>query len=173
MAGRLVLLVLLVPYVLWLVCSYEYHFLDGVNLAFHEAGHLFLAFFGTTLQFLGGTLGQLFFPVACAVHFLRRDQPFEACLMGIWACESGMYAARYIADAQEQILPLVGGHIHDWHWLLSRWGVLGSCEAIGAAVHGIASVGAVACLTLGASMLAREHRACRSEERPLAVTPQA
>ena len=49
---------------LWLVFDYEYHFLDGVNLAFHEAGHLFFAFFGQTLQFLGGTLGQLLFPLA-------------------------------------------------------------------------------------------------------------
>jgi hypothetical protein len=30
--------------------------LDLVNLAFHEAGHLFLAPFGRTLHYLGGTL---------------------------------------------------------------------------------------------------------------------
>lgn len=155
MAGRLILLVALVPYVLWLVFSYENHFLDGVNLAFHEAGHLFFAFLGTTMHFLGGTIGQLLFPVACAVHFLRREQPFEACVMGIWGCESGMNAARYIADAQDQILPLVGGHIHDWHWLLSRWGALGACETIASVLHALSSIGAVAFLLGGASLLAR------------------
>ncbi len=162
MAGRLGLLVLLVPYVLWLVFDYEYHFLDGVNLLFHEAGHVFLSFFGMTLQVLGGTIGQLFFPVACAVHFLRRSQAFEACIVGIWGCESGMYAARYIADAQEQILPLVGGHIHDWHWLLSRWGTLGACETIGAFVHGLSSMGAVGLLALATRVVLREHRAAGS-----------
>ena len=121
--------------------------------------HVFLSFFGTPLQVLGGTIAQLFFPIACAVHFLKRGQAFEACVVGIWGCESGMYAARYIADAQEQILPLVGGHIHDWHWLLSRWGVLGSCKTLGALAHGLSSIGAVALLALAASRVVREHQA--------------
>ena len=164
MAGRVALLLLLVPYVAWLVFDYEYHFLDGVNLLFHEAGHVFLSFFGMTLQVLGGTIGQLFFPVACAVHFLRRGQRFEACVVGIWGCESGMYAARYIADAQEQILPLVGGHIHDWHWLLSRWGVLGACEEIGWVVHALSSLGAIALLGLAAHLCLQEHRENRARE---------
>ncbi len=169
MAGRLGLLALLVPYVLWLVFAYEYHFLDGANLLFHEAGHVFLSFFGVTLQVLGGTLGQLFFPMACAVHFLRRDQAFEACVVGIWGCESGMYAARYIADAQEQVLPLVGGHIHDWNWLLSRWGALGSCETIGSVVHALSSIGAIALLAFAGSWVVREQRAGRRDADAVAT----
>ena len=148
--GRVLALLLLAPYVAWLAFAYRYHFLDGVNLAFHEAGHLFFGFFGTTAHFLGGTLGQLFFPVACAIHFLQRGRRFDACVMGIWLCESAMYAAEYIADAQVQALPLVGGHVHDWHWLLSRWGLLAHCETIGGAVHLAASLGALGCLVLAA-----------------------
>jgi len=73
MLAKRLLLVLLSAYVLWLAFAYEYHFIDGVNLLFHEAGHLFLGFFGRTVHFLGGTIGQLFFPVACAVHFIQSS----------------------------------------------------------------------------------------------------
>ncbi|HPG26708.1 MAG: hypothetical protein H6748_09880 [Spirochaetaceae bacterium] len=139
------LVLAIAPYVVWLVFRYEYHFLDGVNLAFHEAGHLFLGFGGKTLHFLGGTIAQLFFPAACLFHFLARRQPIEAAICGIWLGESLMYAARYVADARDQVLPLVGGHVHDWGWLLSRWGLIDRCETIGTGLHVLASAIVVGC----------------------------
>ena len=148
---RRLLVVALAPYVVWLVFAYEYHFLDGVNLALHEGGHLVLAFGGTTLHFLGGTFGQLFFPVAFAVHFARRGEPFEALICLLWLGESGMNVARYLGDAQAQALPLVGGHIHDWNWLLSRWGLLESCEALAMGVHLLSS----ACVVVAFGLAAR------------------
>ncbi len=146
MVAKRIFLILLLPYVGWLAFAYEYHFLDGVNLLFHEAGHLFLGFMGPTIHFLGGTIGQLFFPVACAVHFIQASKPYEAWVMGIWFAESLMYTARYLGDAQTMSLPLVGGHIHDWNWLLSRWGGLSSCESIATTLHLVAVVIAGACL---------------------------
>jgi hypothetical protein len=138
LAKRLLVLAL-APYALWLVFAYHYHFLDGVNLAFHEAGHLFFGLLGRTLHFLGGTLGQLFFPAACIVHFLRQDRPFEAAVCGVWLGESGMYVAEYMADARALALPLVGGHIHDWNWLLHRAGLLNHAERLGALTHVLSS----------------------------------
>lgn len=135
MIAKRLLLVALMAYVSWLTFAYEYHFLDGVNLLFHEAGHFFFGFMGETVQFLGGTLGQLFFPIACAMHFAQTDKHFEAWLMGVWFAESLMNIARYLGDAQAMALPLVGGHIHDWNWLLSRWGVLSSSEEIATMLH--------------------------------------
>ena len=132
-------------YVVWLTFAYDYHFLDGVNLLFHEAGHVFLAFFGQTLQFMGGTLGQLFFPIACALHFAQTRRFFETALMGIWLAESLMNTARYLGDAQAQALPLVGGHIHDWNWLLQKWGVLAHCETIASGLHLVACILAICC----------------------------
>jgi hypothetical protein len=145
MSAKRLLLIPVLGYVAWLVLAYDYHFLDGVNLLFHEAGHVFLGSFGETLHFLGGTLGQLFFPIACGVHFLQRQQRYESWLMGVWLAESLMYSARYLGDARDQVLPLVGGHIHDWGFLLGRWGLIDHCEAIAAVLHGVASALAVAC----------------------------
>lgn len=166
MLAKRLLVATLVPYVGWLVFSYEYHFLDGVNLAFHEAGHLFFSFLGQTLHVLGGTIAQLFFPAACCGHFLRRQQPVEAALCCIWFAESLMYTARYLADAQAQALPLVGGHIHDWHWLLSHAGLLAHCEAIGNLLHVVASMAAGAALVWAARRAFLPDACASSVSRP-------
>ena len=155
MTGRWLLLAVLTPYVGWLVFAYEYHLIDGVNLAIHEAGHIIFGFFGQTAHFLGGTLAQLMFPAAFVGQFLYQGKGFDACVLGVWFCESLMYAAKYIADARVQALPLVGGHIHDWNWLLSRWGMLGNCQQLGTALHAAASLGAVGLLLTAAGLLLR------------------
>jgi len=144
---RWVIMAALVPYAFWLIFAYDYHFIDHVNLVFHEAGHVIFTPFGQTMHFLGGTIGQLFFPVAVAVNFWRQDQRFEAGLGGVWFAESGMYAAHYMGDAQARVLPLVGGGIHDWHFLFSRWGVLAHAERIAGFFH------FMACLLLVASLI--------------------
>ncbi len=146
MLAKRLFLIPVSAYVLWIVFDYKYHFLDGANLLFHEGGHIFLAFFGQTFHFLGGTIGQLFFPVACARHFVQQQKFFETFLMGIWFAESLMNTARYLGDAVAQSLPLVGGHIHDWNWLLSRWGLLEHCQGIETGLHVFASLMAIACL---------------------------
>jgi len=153
---RWALVAVLALYVVWLVFGYQYHFLDGVNLLLHEAGHVFFGLLGQTLQFLGGTLGQLAFPVMFLVYFWRKQQRFEAYVVGIWLCESLMYTAEYMADARVMQLPLVGGHIHDWNWLLARWGMLRQAEDLGQTLHVIASLGAIAFLIATARELKRD-----------------
>jgi hypothetical protein len=148
MLFRRILALALVPYVAWLVLAYHYHFLDGVNLAFHEAGHLFFAPFGQFLHILGGTLGQLIVPGLCIAQFLREERPFEAAVCTVWLGESTLYMATYMADAQAQVLPLVGGGMHDWHWLLTRMGLLADCRLLGGLAHALGSGIAVAGLAI-------------------------
>lgn len=140
------LLAVLLPYSLWLIFAYDYHFIDHVNLAFHEAGHIFLTPFGETLHFLGGTIGQLFFPAAVAFHFWRQGQRFEAGIGMVWFSESLMYMAYYMSDAQARSLPLVGGGVHDWYFMFSQWGLLNRAEFIAGFFHVVASLLLVACL---------------------------
>jgi hypothetical protein len=134
-----ILALCLVPYAFWLVFAYEFHFIDWLNLLIHEGGHFMFTFFGEWLHFLGGTIFQLFIPMALALYFLYRRQKYESAFCGLWFGESMMYMARYIGDAQEQILPLIGG-IHDWNWMLSRMGLLSSCETIELFFHVVASI---------------------------------
>ena len=105
---RLAVIVSIGVYVIWLALAYRYHFLDGVNLLVHEAGHMILAPFGQIMSVLGGTLLQLAVPLAFVFYFRTRSQSFEAGVCGVWAAESAMYTAEYMADANALALPLIG-----------------------------------------------------------------
>lgn len=142
----------LVPYGLWLVFAYDYHFVDGANLLFHEAGHVFFGLLGQTIGILGGTLGQFVFPTAAAVHFLLRGARFEAAVCALWFGENLMYTARYIGDAKAMVLPRVGGEIHDWHFLLSKWGLLAHCEGLARATHATGSLVVLGAIAYAATL---------------------
>lgn len=98
--------------------------LDHVNLALHEAGHPIVGLFSSRLSVYGGTLFQLLFPLLFAFHFLRQRDSLGFAAAGIWTGESLMNVARYMRDARTQKLPLVGGGMHDWTEIFSRWGAL-------------------------------------------------
>lgn len=132
--------VCLLPYAVWLVLCYRYHFVDGANLFIHEAGHMVFLPLGQTLHVIGGTFWQLAFPIIVAGYFVWRHQYYEAAAGCLWLGESLMYTAVYVGDAVDMVLPRVGGHIHDWNWLLYRWGGLYQCETIAWYLHGIASL---------------------------------
>jgi hypothetical protein len=107
--------------------------MDLVNLAFHEAGHVFTRPFGETVHYLGGTLGQLAVPALLIGYFLvRARSPLGAAFSAWWLGESLVNVARYMSDARSLSLPLVGGGDHDWSWLFYRFGALeeGSVNAI-------------------------------------------
>ena len=141
MSAHRFLVLAAVPYAAWLVFAYDYHFIDHVNLAFHEAGHVFSRPFGMTAHVLGGTLLQLAMPAICAGHFARRAQWLEALLCCVWVGESLMYTGWYMRDAVAMALPLAGGgEIHDWNWLLRRFGGLGQCRLLAGMTHALASV---------------------------------
>ena len=116
-------------------------FLDRVNLAFHEAGHLFLIPFGSTLHYLGGTIGQLAVPAALVVTFRRSTppRPLGAAVCVWWCGENLVNIAAYMADARSLALPLVGGGDHDWNELFYRFGLLGedSVRAVSGATLGL------------------------------------
>ena len=98
--------------------------LDLVNLVFHEAGHVILRPLGSTLHLLGGTVFQIAVPAVLVAYFLtRRRDPFAAGACVWWLGESLANVARYMADARDLELPLIGGE-HDWNELFWRFGVL-------------------------------------------------
>jgi hypothetical protein len=135
--------VCLLPYAVWLVLFYRYHFVDGANLFIHEAGHMVFLPLGQTLHVLGGTFWQLAFPAIAAGYFWRRRQRYESAAVCLWFGESLMYTSVYVRDAMAMALPRVGGPIHDWNWLLYRMGLLGQCQIIAVVLHGLASTVAV------------------------------
>ncbi|HEX2188725.1 MAG TPA: hypothetical protein VHG51_07480 [Longimicrobiaceae bacterium] len=114
-----------------------WRFIDGVNLLLHEAGHPLFGVFGELMAVLGGTLMQLLFPLAFAVHFRRSAQPFAASASLAWLGESLFNVARYAADARARALPLLGGDDagHDWAYLLARFALLHRDQDVARAIR--------------------------------------
>jgi hypothetical protein len=98
--------------------------LDSANLALHEAGHPLVGIFSARATVYGGTLFQIFFPLAAAWHFRGVANPVGVASSIIWLGENLFNIARYMADARVQQLPLVGNGDHDWAEIFGRWGVL-------------------------------------------------
>ena len=73
--SRPALMAWLVFYVLFLLYAWSgrggFLMIDNVNLIVHEAGHLLFSYLGHTLMIWGGTILQLFVPLALAVYFAR------------------------------------------------------------------------------------------------------
>jgi hypothetical protein len=123
--GRVILISgLFLFYTRWLKTENYFSFLDYVNLAFHEAGHVFLGFFGRFISMLGGTVFQLLFPVICLVHLKRRGANLGWQLCLFWLGQSLLNISIYAGDAINQALPLVGGGEHDWTYLLTETGLI-------------------------------------------------
>ena len=173
MVLRRLLLAALVPYGLWLIFAYDYHFIDGANLLFHGAGHVFFGIFGMTIGILGGTLGQFVFPTAAGIRFLLTGRRFDAAVCAVWFGENLMYTARYMGDARAMVLPMVGGEIHDWNWLLSRWGLLDQCETLARATHALGSLVVLGALVAAALSLGEDSDPLRlPTSRPDEVPPR-
>jgi hypothetical protein len=112
----------------------SYRWLDSLDLAIHETGHLVFAFGGETLHILGGTLLQLAVPAAFTFALWSRDR-HGATVPLWWLGQNCWNISVYVRDARTQTLPLVGGGEHDWAVLLEQAGWLERDQAIGGAVY--------------------------------------
>lgn len=125
----------------------------GADLVFHEAGHAVFAIFGWRfLTILGGTLGQLAFPLVATAVFLLRGRLLSAGATLVWLGLNLVDVGRYAADAEARALPLLADSIdaHDWWNMLGMLGLRAHCGFIGGlfAAAGWALVGAVPALAL-------------------------
>ncbi|MDP5238684.1 hypothetical protein Q9Q94_04045 [Uliginosibacterium sp. 31-16] len=124
---------LLLAYVLWqhfLTEDRWVFLLDNANLAIHEAGHPLIGLLSERLMVYGGTLFQLAFPLAFALHFRRQRHATGWAVSLAWFGENLLNVGRYMADARAQLLPLVGGE-HDWTEIWGRWGLLARDTSLG------------------------------------------
>jgi len=167
MKMRLIFALALMPYALWLMIDYQYHFIDGANLLIHEAGHVLFGLPGNRfLMVAGGTLLQLALPLIFAGHLVFQRDRFGASLCLFWFAESLMYSAVYLGDAKVGKLPLFGvGKVqHDWLYLLKTTGLLNYCTEIAFMLHVVASV--LLCLALYFAVQASAGSVAERREAP-------
>ncbi|MEI6222343.1 MAG: hypothetical protein WCP97_06275 [bacterium] len=114
-------------------------FVDGINLIFHEAGHVVFMPFGEIIYFLGGSVLQIVLPLGIAGCFYYKEQYFSASFTSLWAAESCVNVALYIKDARAQDIPLLNDNLtHDWNFLLGQAHWLKYDQGIGNGVIGLA-----------------------------------
>jgi hypothetical protein len=111
-----------------------YRWLDSLDLAIHETGHLVFGFGGEFLMLLGGTLFQLLVPTIFVVALLRQGDRHGATVPLWWLGQNCWNISLYIKDTRTQELPLVGGGEHDWAIMLGELAWLDRDQAIGGTV---------------------------------------
>jgi hypothetical protein len=124
-------------------------FTDLVFLPIHEGGHLLFGFLGNeTLMVMGGTILQLFVPLAIAVYFVFQRYLTGAAFAAFFFFENFLQIGTYMADARAQQLPLVniggGEGIHDWGYLFAKLGVINHDVGIGGTVRALGWLGMIA-----------------------------
>lgn len=131
----------------------SYRWLDSLDLAIHETGHLVFGFDGEVLAVLGGTLFQLLVPAAFVVALWRKGDRHGATVPLWWLGQNCWNISVYVRDARTEELPLVGGGEHDWAFLLGRAGWLEHDQGIGGAVYLVGMLLYAAAVVAGWSFL--------------------
>tara|TARA_B100001971_G_scaffold166553_1_gene157506 strand:+ start:349 stop:687 length:339 start_codon:yes stop_codon:yes gene_type:complete len=65
---------------------------------------------------------------------------FAASVCGWWLGQSLLNVSVYIDDAVVMVLPLFGGGVHDWNYLLGTWQLLHRANELASAVRIIGSL---------------------------------
>jgi hypothetical protein len=128
----------------------------------HEAGHVLFSPCGELLEVAGGSITQVAAPLIVALLFLRQREYFGIAVALAWLSMSLSGLATYIGDARNQFLPLVsmgsGDPIHDWHFLLARFGMLGDDRALARFTDFLSALSLAAAFALGAWLCKAMYR---------------
>jgi hypothetical protein len=107
-----------------------YFYYMFIILPIHEGGHFLFMFFGYVLHVFGGSFWQVMMPVLLFIVALRQHSSWA----WVWLALAGVHMislSPYIYDAPYRVLPLLGPkHGHDWHNLLSRFGMMEEAEGL-------------------------------------------
>lgn len=108
----------------------------GIDLAFHEIGHILWSPLGEFMGFAGGTLTQVLIPVAAGAVLYRQRDWFGVAFAVAWMGINCFEVVPYAGDALARRLPLVstggGEPIHDWAYMLGELGLLRHTAAVAA-----------------------------------------
>ena len=124
-------------FVYYILTAQEWHFIDTVNLIFHEAGHTIFSFFGEFIHVLMGSGFQVLLPLSIAVYFFYTRQLFSGAVCLMWVGQNLINVSIYAGDSIVMQLPLLGGDsvIHDWNYLLTSLHILSWTPEVAATLY--------------------------------------
>ena len=117
-------------------------FLDFIDLPVHETGHLIFRILGEFMGVAGGSLFQVIVPAVFVGYFIWRFQYYSAAIVLFWVGQSILNVWVYAADAVVMRLVLTSGFtgsegsFHDWNYLLSATGLIGSTKMVAGVIRG-------------------------------------
>lgn len=138
--------------------TYESIF-KGINLGFHEMGHMVFGPFGEFMTIAGGSLFQCLVPLLSTIMFLRQRDYFGIAVCFGWLSTNLFDVAVYCDDARKLALPLVtpfkGGEetIHDWNWMLDKLDMLPYDYVIANALRIAGVLSMLLCLSFGSYLI--------------------
>ena len=151
---RLVFALILTLYFLWVAYDpMQGSFLDNVDLPVHETGHLIFRPFGEFLGVAGGSLFQVILPAVFVGYFVWNEKYYSAAIVLFWVGQSILNVFVYAADAVVMQLVLTSGltgsegSFHDWNYLLTHTGLLGSTKTVAGIIR---SIGTLVIIAAGA-----------------------
>lgn len=134
---KLIFAVILSLYFLWIAYDpMQGSFLDNVDLAIHEFGHLLFNPFGEFMMVAGGSLFQVAFPLVFVAYFVWQRSFYSAAIVTLWVGQSILNVWVYASDAVVMQLVLTSGFtgaegsFHDWNYLLTDLGLLESTKGV-------------------------------------------
>lgn len=143
----------LVAFAFTLAADVRVPILAYVDLGFHELGHLLTYALPDLLTAMAGSFFQVAVPLGLAAYFYltQSDRGAAGLCLG-WAATAAADAARYIADAPYERLPLLGGD-HDWAFVLSETNFVHRASVFATLVR----VAAWLMVAVGAALLASPY----------------
>ena len=149
-------------YFLWCAFAPEnVFFMHLIHLPIHEAGHVFFRILGEFMGVAGGSLFQVIVPIVFFGYFIYHKKPFSASIVLFWVGSSIIDVYIYANDAVVMQLMLLSGvtgsegGFHDWNFLLSETGLLGSTPLI-AKIIKFAGVLVTVAAVIGSFIYARQ-----------------
>jgi hypothetical protein len=135
-----------------------WQFLDGVDWFIHEVGHIIFIPFGQFIYMTGGSLFQVLVPLFFVIYFLRNKKIFSGFFVMFWLGQSLINLSIYIKDAITMNLPLVGGTIHDWNFILTQLNLLSKTQLLGSLVYFLGFTIIVLAGSLGSYFLIKTYK---------------
>ncbi|CAN5364211.1 hypothetical protein BH10ACI2_BH10ACI2_06690 [soil metagenome] len=139
---KLIFAILLSIYFLWIAYDpMQGSFLDNVDLAIHETGHLLFRILGEFMGIAGGSLFQVILPAIFVGYFVWNKSYYSAAIVLLWVGQSILNVWVYAADAVVMQLVLTSGFtgsegsFHDWNYLLTATGLIGSTKKVAGVIR--------------------------------------
>lgn len=148
---KLIFAVLMSIYFLWTAYDpMQGSFLDNIDLAIHETGHLIFRLLGEFIGIAGGSLFQVIFPMIFVGYFIWQRSFYSAAIVMLWVGQSILNVWVYASDAVVMQLVLTSGFtgsegsFHDWNYMLDRLGLLSSTKSIAGVIRMVGTLTIIA-----------------------------